>query len=148
MGWFNINYNPYSFKDNTLSKSPVSIWPKKDVMRKVENIIELIKDECLAFGIDAQDIKTNKICIEVYLNYNKEKKIVDYMPLREYLAGCVRDKWNSMIVSEDNLQSMVIKLLGNREFKLEAALYFGEKYGAKETLNLIKKIDTTWKLRV
>lgn len=149
--WFRLHHNPSIVKDNT--KSILWIWPFKRIVEKLPSLLHMIKDECIAFGVPPSDVRCTRQYVEVYIPIEKKSPVpyldnmVDYRPILGHLRKCVKEKWSGMVVADRNLQSHIIGLLENKDFRLRASIEFAGKNGAPPTLDLLDTIDKIWKLR-
>ena len=65
--------------------------------------------------------------------------------LRDRMA----DKFKFLLVDnkDANLQSSIIGMLNNKDYRLRASVYYSAKHGPAETFDLLDRIDTVWSLR-
>jgi len=135
----------------------VSITVKKRILDKKPNMIDLLAEELIKYGIENCTVRSLKQRVEFGV---KSVKItdtnIDNMPyfieyienLRKHLLNCINEKWNKMIVFEkDTLQALLMEKLKNTDFRVKAALYHAQEHGVEETLDVIDLIDREWSLR-
>ena len=166
-GWFDAKYDPSKhFKrktdtslDNKWDIGFVSITVAKRILDKKPNMIDLLAEELIKFGIEEWTIKKLKQRVEFGIEKHdysyilnpieRNKKIYEYTStFRKYLVDCINEKWNKMFVFETNtLQALLMQKLKNTEFRFKAAVYHTQNHGAQDTLDLIDLIDREWSLR-
>jgi len=128
----------------------VSITVKKRILDKKTDMIDVLANELIAFGIEGWTIKKLKqrveFAIPVMKTHEARREYVTRMI--DYLHDCVIQKWGKAVVFEkDTLQALLMERLKKPEFRLKATVYHAERHGASDTLDLMNLIDAHWSLR-
>ena len=135
----------------------VSITVKKRILYKKPNMINLLEEELIKYGIENWTVRSLKQRVEFGVqavkitdpNIDNMPYFIEYIDnLKKHLLNCINEKWNIMIVFETNtLQALLMEKLKNTDFRVKAALYHAQNHGVEETLDLIDLIDRDWALR-
>lgn len=148
--WMTLKYDSNRYKSRSLTQNIARLCVKKNVLKKLA--MSLIVDELKAAGVPEDDISsTTSTYIQFALPFcvNDDEflaKLYNFVAkIREHMLGrfgfLLKDN------KDDNLQSLIIGRLNNRDFRLKSAVYHCSKHGADETLDLLDKIDNVWSLR-
>ena len=151
--WFTCTFQMDLYMSKSLTHNIARISVKQTILKKY-NIIPLIVKELIEkFEYTEANIKIQKLHIDfpVIAWKTDPQALRDFgVKLKTHLKTCITENWNNnIIVSDDNLQSHIIKLfMKNPKFKLEASIHYASKYGAKNTLDLLDTIENQWSIRV
>jgi len=135
----------------------VSITVKKRILDKKPNMIDLLAEELIKYGIENCTVRSLKQRVEFGVksvkipdtNIDNGPYFIEYMDnLKKHLLDCINEKWNKIIVFEkDTLQALLMQKLKNIDFRVKAALYHSQEHGVEETLDIIDLMDRDWALR-
>jgi hypothetical protein len=122
---------------------------KKNVLKKLA--MPLIIEELKAVGIPADEISSTSTYIQFALPFCVDDRefVVKRRTFADNLNNRMVSKFGFLLVEnkDDNLQSLIIGMLGNRDYRFKSSVYYAEKHGSKATFELIDTIDNVWSLR-
>lgn len=142
--WMVLKYNPNMYKSKS-DHNIARLCLKKHVLTKIT--IPLLIEELKNAGIPEEDIcSSTKTFIQFALPFSKtvplfwDRLTVFMYKLREHMEK----RFEPLLKKDNNLQSLIIDMLNNREFRLKSSVYYASKHGHKATFDLLDTINNVW----
>ena len=148
--WMVLKYDSNLYKSRSLTQNIARLCVKKSVLKKLA--MPMILQEIKGAGIPEDDITSHTstyiqfalpFCVNDDKFYEKMKTIGD--KLRAHMTS----KFGFLLKDnkDNNLQSLIIGLLNNRDYRLKASVYHASKHGHDTTFDILDTVDKVWSLR-
>jgi hypothetical protein len=148
-----LDTNLYKSKNRQQKQNIVRLCVKLNVLKLIA--MPLIIEEIKKCGIPECDITS---CTKTYVQFALPLSCyVQDTDFYEKLGVFTKSLTERMITTfgvflkenkDNNLQSMIINLLGNKEYRLKSSVYYSSKHGYKSTFEILDTVDNVWSLRV
>lgn len=148
--WMSLKYDSSLYKSRSLTQNIARLCVKKSVLKKLA--MPTILQELKAAGIPDEDITSQT---STYIQFALPFCVDDsaFCEKKRDLANRLRTHMTSKFGfllkenKDDNLQSLIIGLLNNRDYRLKSSVYYAAKNGHDATFDVLDKIDNVWSLR-
>jgi hypothetical protein len=147
--WMTLKYDSNLYKSKSLTQNISRLCVKKNVLKKLA--MSLVVEELKATGIPSGDIrKTTTTYIDFALSFSvnddkfNEKLQIFISKLKENMSK--RFAFLLKDCKDDNLQSLIIKMLDKKDLRLKSVVHYASKHGSYATFDLLEKIDNVWNL--
>lgn len=148
--WMSLKYDSRLYKSRSLTENIARLCIKKSVLKKIA--MPTILQELKNAGIPEDDITCQTstyiqfamgFCVEDSAFIEKTRSLTDR--LRAHMTS----KFGLLLKEnrDDNLQSHIICLLNNRDYRLRSSVYYASKNGHEATFDILDKVDKVWSLR-
>lgn len=145
--WMILKYDPQLFKGKALSQNIARLCIKKNVLKQVAMpvIIDQVKN------LDLEIMNTMSTYIQFALPFCENDPLFTQKmtSILSSLKDKMYNKFKFLLIEnkDSNLQSSIIEMLNNKDYKLRASVYYSAKYGYAATFDLLHMIDNEWSLR-
>ena len=151
-GWMICIFNKTMYKDRALTMNWARITVNKTIINKHNIIPYIIEGLKSVLGCPDEDIKIRKQGAEFYIPALRVVGVEQFhgnsKNMETYFHEKIFNDWKQYIVTDNNLQSLIINCLKKNEYRLQAAVYYTDKTSALLALDLLKKVDNEWSFRV
>ena len=148
--WMTLKYDSSRYKNKSLHQNVARLCIKKSVLQKIA--IPMVVDELKACGIPHNDIiSITKTYIQFALPFcvEHEQFVSKLVEFTNKVKVNMTSRFSFLLIEnkDDNLQTLVIKLMENKDYRLQSSIYHASKWGFRATFEVLDKIDNVWSLR-
>jgi hypothetical protein len=144
--WMVLKFDPQLYKSRSLTQNVARLCVSRRALQKIP--MPRVIEELKGIGIpDGDVLRFAKTYVEFALPFHFEDEA--YAAKMTALSSALRDAMTGRFgalfhADRDCLQSRIVHLMQNADFRLSASIHHASRHGHEQTLHLLETIDCTW----